>query len=110
MILRELRRRAQKYLLQSLLLCLMLYFLYHLFQGGRGVMTLNSLETLLQQTTQEYESIKNDHDRLARRVELMKPGAVDPDLLEEEAKKALGVKQPNEYVVLPDPSEAPPKQ
>jgi cell division protein FtsB len=101
-ILRELRRRAQKYLLQSLLLCLMLYFIYHLFQGGRGVMTLNSLETFLQHATQDYDSIKKEHDRLARRVDLMKPGAVDPDLLEEEAKKALGVKHPNEYVVLPE--------
>ena len=102
MIIRDLRRRAKRYLVQSIILCLVLYFLFHLIQGGRGVMTLRSLESSLEESTVELALLKEEHDKLAHRVDLMKPGAVCPDLLEEQAKTVLGYAQPNEKIVLND--------
>lgn len=102
MILRDLKRRAQKYALQSLLMCLVLYFLFHLMQGGRGLMTLRSLENKIQESSGRLETLKAAHDKLAQKVELMKPGAVCPDLLEEQAKQVLGYSHPEECVVLAD--------
>ena len=100
MILRDLKRRAQKYALQSLLICLVLYFLFHLMQGGRGLMTLNSLESKIHESAGRLETLKTAHDKLAQKVDLMKPGAVCPDLLEEQAKQVLGYSHPEECVVL----------
>jgi cell division protein FtsB len=79
-----------------------MYFLYHLIQGGRGVMTLRSLEVSLEDANAELNELKDEHDKLARRVDLMKPGAVCPDLLEEQAKAVLGYAHGNEKVVLTD--------
>lgn len=103
MILRDLRRRGQKYAVQSVVICLVLYFLFHLVQGGRGIVTLKSLEKKLQESTQRLDALKGSHDKLAHKVDLMKPGAVCPDLLEEQAKQILGYSHPEECVVLADP-------
>ena len=102
MIIRDLRRRAKRYMVQSIVMCLVLYFLYHLIQGGRGIMTLRSLETSLEKSTAELSLLKQEHDKLSHRVDLMKPGVVCPDLLEEQAKSVLGYAHSNEKIVLND--------
>ncbi|HBN22138.1 MAG TPA: septum formation initiator family protein [Holosporales bacterium] len=100
MIVRDLRRRAKRYTVQSIILCLVLYFLYHLIQGGRGIMTLRALEDSLDKATIELTDVKDKHDKLAHRVDLMKPGSICPDLLEEQAKNVLGYAHHNEKIVL----------
>jgi len=100
MIVRDLRRRAKRYTVQSIILCLVLYFLYHLIQGGRGIMTLRVLEDSLEKATGELSDVKDKHDKLAHRVDLIKPGSICPDLLEEQAKNVLGYAHHNEKIVL----------
>lgn len=100
MIVRDLRRRAKRYTVQSIILCLVLYFLYHLIQGGRGVMTLRALEGSFEKANSQLSDIKGKHDKLAHRVDLMKPGSICPDLLEEQAKNVLGYAHHNEKIVL----------
>ena len=63
-------------------------------------MTLRSLETSLEESTTELNLLKKEHDKLAHRVDLMKPGSVCPDLLEEQAKSVLGYARSNEKIVL----------
>ncbi|NCP62163.1 MAG: septum formation initiator family protein [Alphaproteobacteria bacterium] len=104
MIIRDLRRRARRYTVQSIILCLVLYFLYHLIQGGRGIMTLRSLEDSLDKASVELSVIKEKHDKLEHRVNLMKPGSICPDLLEEQAKNVLGYARQNEKIVLSEKS------
>lgn len=106
MLLRDLRRRVKKYGLSTLVLGLVLYFLFHLIQGGRGLMKLQSLQTSLEKAEQDLTRLKQEHDDLEHKVSLMKPGAVCPDLLEEEAKATLGYTHPGEKVVL-DPGHLP---
>lgn len=110
MILRDLRRRAQKYALQSIILCLLLYFLYHLIQGGRGIMSLRSLEVSLTEAKTRLDTLKEEHERMAHRVNLMKPGSVCPDLLEEQAKQVLGYVHENECIVLDEKTPPPAKK
>ena len=100
MLSRDLRRTVKKYALQSLILVLVLYFLYHLIQGGRGLLTLRALESGLENAETELNSLKSEHDKLQNRVDLMKPGEVCPDLLEEQAKSVLGYKKPGEKIVV----------
>ena len=63
-------------------------------------MTLRSLEVSLEDSTAELNLLKAEHDKLAHRVDLMKPGSVCPDLLEEQAKNVLGYAHMNEKIVL----------
>ncbi len=63
-------------------------------------MTLRSLEASLEESTAELDCLKQEHDKIAHRVDLMKPGSVCPDLLEEQAKNILGYAHANEKIVL----------
>ena len=100
MTIRDIRRTVQKYALQTIIVCFVMYFLYHLIQGGRGIMTLRALETRLATASTELSQLKQAHDRLENRVHLMRPESLCPDLLEEQAKIILGYKHPEEKIVL----------
>ncbi len=63
-------------------------------------MTLRSLEDSLAKANSELSDIKEKHDKLEHRVNLMKPGSICPDLLEEQAKNVLGYARHNEKIVL----------
>ncbi len=63
-------------------------------------MTLRALEDSLEKSTLDLSQIREKHDKLAHRVDLMKPGSVCPDLLEEQAKNVLGYANHNEKIVL----------
>ena len=100
MTFRDIRRTARKYAFQTFIVCIVLYFLYHLVQGGRGIITLRALETNLANAESELSELKDKHAKLENRVGLMKPGAICPDLLEEQAKSVLGYKHPEEKIVV----------
>jgi len=67
-------------------------------------MTLRSLEDSLDKASVELSVIKEKHDKLEHRVNLMKPGSICPDLLEEQAKNVLGYARQNEKIVLSEKS------
>ena len=98
--LRDFRRTLRKYAFQSLIVILVLYFLYHLIQGGRGIMTLKALENHLVIAKSDLHELKAQHNKLKNKVDHMKPGSVCPDLLEEQAKAVLGYKHHDEKIVL----------
>lgn len=97
---RFIQRSFKRYGFQTLLLLLVVYFFYHLVQGGRGLMSLNVLEDALENAVQKREQLQAQHEHLEHKVSLMAPGHVDADLLEEVAKKNLGVARPEEQVVV----------
>ena len=63
-------------------------------------MTLRALEDSLEQAKIHLNHVTEKHDKLAHRVDLMKPGSICPDLLEEQAKNVLGYAHCDEKVVL----------
>lgn len=97
---RELRRRSNRYLIPSLAICLSAYFIYHLLQGGRGVLALRHIEEDLTKAQQEFQDLKNKHDSLSHRVNLLKSDSLSKDLLEERSKDTLGFSHPQERVLL----------
>lgn len=100
MILRELRRRSHRYLLPSLLVCVIVYFVYHLVQGKRGLWALHQLQMTQQDYAQQLEVKQKQHDHLLHQVTLLRSDSLCPDLLEEQAKKVLGYTHPQERVLL----------
>jgi cell division protein FtsB len=98
MILRDVRRRAKLFLGPSLALCLVLYFAYHLVEGGRGIRAWKGLEQEVVQVRERFEKLEKENAALSRNVNLMKED-ICPHLLEEEARK-LGYVRDNEIVVI----------
>src|SRR5687768_7622573 len=102
MIIRELRRRSQRFIASSLAICLVAYFAYHLIQGSRGLLALRELEQTLGEYRQRIAELKEKQDRMIQKVHLLRPESLCTDLLEERAKAVLGYAHKNEQVVLYD--------
>lgn len=100
MLVRELRRRINRFLIPSIALSLTLYFVYSLFYGSRGLVALKELETKAGEYRSNLNALRERHDQLAHKVRLLRPESLCPDLLEERAKAVLGFTHADEKVIL----------
>ena len=81
-------------------ICLSVYFCYHLVAGERSYLRLVSLNAQVADTNQELVLASADRELLERKVVMMRPGSVDRDLLEEQARKVLGFHYKDEKVLI----------
>ena len=80
--------------------CIVGYFLYHTVEGERGWVAEKRLQKEATAAEEKLKRLREEREALERRVNLMRPERVDPDLLEEEARKSLNYSKPNEIVIL----------
>lgn len=80
--------------------CLVCYFGYHTVMGERSILRLMSLERKLAFVTMTYEDNRSQRLMLEDKVVRLRPGSLDPDLLEERARYVLGYTMPGEQVIL----------
>lgn len=80
--------------------CLSLYFCYHLIAGERSYLRLMSLEHQMTQTSAQLETLTSERTDLEQRVVMMRPGSLNRDLLEEQARKVLGFQHEGERILL----------
>ena len=95
----DLHRRFQKVYGPLLAICLAMYFLYHTFQGERGILSWMRLLGRIREAQDELSLLQEERDMLNRRVTLMRPNSLDPDMLEEQARKILNFGRPEEVIV-----------
>jgi cell division protein FtsB len=100
MLYREVRRRFTNLIGPVISACLVGYFTYHLIQGNHGLRAYWRLGDDLKNAGAKYTSLKENHDDLQNRVNLLRPNSICPDLLEEQVRKNLGYVHPNELVIL----------
>lgn len=81
--------------------CIMLtsYFGYHALAGRSGVFALGEYKAQQVQLAQQAELVAARKTALERKVELLDPRKVDPDLADELVRGNLGVVRPDEVVV-----------
>ncbi len=91
--------RLRDIIFPVIIVAMMTYFTYHIFQGQRGVLAwirldkkLNEQEAILSKLTQEKESLE-------REAYLLRPDSLDIDLLEEKARLLLNFSHADEVVV-----------
>ena len=82
------------------------YFGYYAIWGGRGVLALEDTQAELGVRQEELSQVRGDRQRLEHRIALMRPGAVDPDLVEELARGELMDAAPGQGAV-PRPAARP---
>ena len=80
--------------------CLSVYFGYHLIAGERSYLRLLSLNSQQSQTEIQLAQATTERAALEQKVVMMRPGHVDADLLEEQARKVLGFSYEDEKVVI----------
>lgn len=96
----ELRRRLKAILPSLLGLCMCAYFGYHAIQGDRGIIRLMHLKQELKQAEEAYNAVHAEKTGWDARVAGLKPGSLDPDLIEERARVELGMGKKGERVIF----------
>lgn len=80
--------------------CLSIYFCYHLIAGERSYLRLVSLNSQQAQTEIQLAEATQQRQSIEQKVVMMRPGHVNADLLEEQARKVLGFHYEDEKLVI----------
>ena len=75
------------------------YFGYYTICGTRGLLALTDARARLSVAQEQLAGITDERKRLEHRIELLKPGSVDPDLVEELARQQLLGSAPGQIAV-----------
>jgi cell division protein FtsB len=96
----EIRKRARHAIAPVLFLCFAAYLAYHTVNGERGLIAWAHMTQQLAQVNGALSLARVERDRLERRVMLLRPDSLDPDMLEERARAVLNYGLPNERVYV----------
>jgi cell division protein FtsB len=98
-VVHELRRRGRAIAGPVLGISLVCYFAYHLIVGDRGLLAWMELTQELRDARATLAALDVERATLERRVGLLQPGHLDPDMLDERARATLNLVGPNEVVI-----------
>ncbi len=104
----QIKRRALQIVPQVLITCVLVYFAYHIVEGERGFTAWRALTAEVGEARAERTEVAARRQMLERRVRLLRPDSLDPDLLEERARLMLNLGRPSDLVILKSTLE--PKQ
>ena len=79
--------------------CLLGFFGWHSLYGKRSFANQEKILMKVAELEDTRDNIKSKREILETRVSLLRPESIDPDMLEEVARKMLGFTRPNEIVV-----------
>ncbi len=98
------RRRLRAVLFPLLLYCVSGtvggYFVWHALNGERGLKTKDEYEHKIALLEEDLGQLQAEHARWAHKIDLMQGQTVDRDLLDEEARRLLGLSHKNELVIF----------
>jgi cell division protein FtsB len=81
---------------------LALYFGYHALSGSRGLLAWQELSRDLHAAQEELDGARAERLELERKVARLRPDALDPDLIDELARRRLGLVGPLDVIILLD--------
>ena len=92
----------KKLLLHYALFGVFLYFVFHVIYGNRGILAYFKLHTKIDHATQELDVVRAERLDLEHKVNSLKTESLDRDMLDEEARRGLGLASEKEKVFVPD--------
>lgn len=81
-------------------LCLSVYFAWHIVAGERSMFRLITVNRMIEKVAADYDREHIEREQLEAKVIKLRPGSIDPDLLEERARTVLGYARPDEHIVI----------
>jgi cell division protein FtsB len=76
------------------------YFGVHAYTGDRGLNARKNLDQQIAELTAELATVKAEREKWQRRVALLKPERIDPDLLDERARDLLDYVHRRDIVII----------
>ncbi len=81
---------------------IVLYYAFHSIYGAHGLITRSDFEKQISQREEQLARLVSQREEIEKRIELMKPGQVDPDILDERLRLLLGYGRTDEIVIFRD--------
>lgn len=103
----EQRYTLKQNILTIIGICLCLYFSYHLIFGTRSYLSYVMLERNTERLAATYDGLRAEREALESRVRKLRPGSLDRDMLEEQARIVLGYSYPEDRIILNGDMDAP---
>jgi cell division protein FtsB len=75
------------------------YFGLNAYSGNRGLRAKQDLEEQIAQLNDELAGLRAERARWERRVLLLRPGSIDPDMLDERARTLLNYADPRDLTL-----------
>jgi cell division protein FtsB len=75
------------------------YFAWNALHGARGYPYRDQLSNQLAALTKDVEALTQQRQVIESKVKLMRPESIDPDLLDELARRELFLGKPNDIIV-----------
>lgn len=75
------------------------YFGFHAVQGERGLLSWVQISQAVEQARAELATVKAEREALEAKVARLRPDALDPDMLDEQARYMLNLARADEVVV-----------
>ena len=98
--LREIRRRIRHIVVPSLGAFAVGYFLVHTIDGDRGILAWISIRQQIQHAEATLAATSAERRKLESHVAMMRRSALDPDMLDEQVRRILGLVGPKEIVIF----------
>lgn len=89
----------RKLMFNLLILLILFYFIFHTIAGNRGIIAYFKLNQKIEKSNTELDVLKAERIDLEHKVNLLK-SPIDRDMLDEQARKVLGVARPGEKVFV----------
>jgi len=96
----EIRARARFVVGPVLGICAVGYFAYHVVHGDRGLIAWWSIKQRVVAANEAATQTRDERLGLEKRVRLLNPGSLDPDMLEERAMLMLNYGYKDDIVIL----------
>jgi cell division protein FtsB len=95
-----LSHRLRSLLAPAICALAVVYFGYHVIQGEKGLIAYARLVAEVERVEIGLAARQAEHERLAAKVALLGPDHIDPDMLDEQVRRYLGLAHPDEIVIF----------
>ena len=102
LVMPHIRRWAKQVRLPLLLGFVLAYFAFHLVNGDRGITAWVQIRNDLAQAEARLAAVAAERARLEHRVKLLSPESLDPDMIDEQARRLLNYGHKDDRVIILD--------
>jgi cell division protein FtsB len=92
-------RRTGRLIVPALSAIVLSYFGYHVYHGEFGINSKSQLRARATVLQERLDGVRGERIALEKRVRMLHDGTIDRDMLDEQARRALNVSNPDEVTI-----------
>lgn len=98
---RPVTRPLRRLILPALTAAYLGYFGFHALHGSYGILARTQFEAQAAELEDQLAELRAEHDALEAKAALLRPENLDPDMVDEWARRNLNEIAANEFVLVP---------